>query len=111
MMFFFTMVIVNIPISWRKVRGGEKTEWIGYMVDVGRFDMGISMARASWAASWVLDKATEGAVRLGSSEKGWAGSSLLLGSSKPSGLSLGLCMHGVVRGRSAPSRNCRSWCG
>ena len=51
MMFFFTMVIVNIPISWRKVRGGEKTEWIGYLVDVGRFEMGISMARASWAAS------------------------------------------------------------
>ena len=70
LLFLFVLVCVGIPISWRKVRGGERTEWIGYLVDVGRFEMGISMTRAAWASSCCLDKATEGAVRLGELREG-----------------------------------------
>ena len=70
LLFLFVLICVGIPISWRKVRGGERTEWIGYLVDVGRFEMGISMSRAAWASSWCLDKATEGSVRLGELREG-----------------------------------------
>ena len=42
LLYFFVMMVVGTPISWRKVRGGEASEWIGYWVDVGRFEMGVT---------------------------------------------------------------------
>ena len=38
----FVLVILNVPLSWKKVHGGVEAEWIGYWVDVARFEMGIS---------------------------------------------------------------------
>ena len=45
-------------------------EWIGYLLDVGRFEMGVSASRAAWASRWLIDKATEGNVRLGELREG-----------------------------------------
>jgi hypothetical protein len=63
-------VVINLPISWKKVKGGTQTEWIGYWLDVGRFELGISESRAAWASRWLTDKATEGRVRLGELREG-----------------------------------------
>ena len=62
---FLTIVIARLPLSWHKVRGGQQAEWIGYWVDVGRFELGVSASRAAWAVRWLT-----------SFEKDWAGSSL-----------------------------------
>ena len=41
------LVVIRLPLSWKKVRGGTEVEWIGYLVDVGRFELGITAARAA----------------------------------------------------------------
>ena len=45
-------------------------EWIGYLLDVGRFEMGVTASRAAWAIRWLTDKSTEGNVRLGELREG-----------------------------------------
>ena len=74
--------ILRLPISWHKVKGGCEFEWIGYWVDIGRFQLGISVSRAAWASRWLRDKATEGRVALGGT-----GSSSSRAPSSTSGLS------------------------
>ena len=49
--FLLVLVLVGIPLSWKKLRGGAKVEWIGYPLDVARFEVGVSETRALWAAS------------------------------------------------------------
>jgi len=39
-------------------------------VDIGRFELGISASRATWAARWLTDKAAEGKVPLGELREG-----------------------------------------
>ena len=46
LLFLLTLVIVDLPLSWHKVRGGVEVEWIGYLLDLGRFEMGVTFARA-----------------------------------------------------------------
>ena len=64
-MHLYLLVILCAPLSWKKVRGGVEAEWIGYMLDVARFELGISAKRAAWASRWLRDKSVEGTVRLG----------------------------------------------
>ena len=71
----FVVVVLNVRMSWAKFRGGVEAEWIGYLRDLGRFELGISLSRAAWAPRWLTEKVTEGMVNL---VKGLGGSSLLL---------------------------------
>ena len=34
----FVLVLINLPLSWKKVHGGTEAEWIGYWLDLGRFE-------------------------------------------------------------------------
>ena len=52
-------------MKWEKVRGGVQAEWVGYPLDLGRFEIGITKSRAVWAVRWLTDKATERRVPLG----------------------------------------------
>ena len=70
LIFLLTIVLIKLPTSWHKVRGGQQVEWIGYALDLGRFEMGVSFARATWAARWLTDKSTEKTVRLGELREG-----------------------------------------
>ena len=63
--FLLILVLVDVPLSWKKVRGGDQVEWIGYWVDVARFEIGISASRAAWTIEWLTVKVTEGRARLG----------------------------------------------
>ena len=56
-------MVARIPLAWKNLRGGTEVEWIGYMLDIGRFEMGVSLSRAAWAARWLTDKAAERSVR------------------------------------------------
>jgi hypothetical protein len=40
------------------------------MLDIGRFEVGVSLSRAAWTARWLTDKATERTVRLGELREG-----------------------------------------
>jgi hypothetical protein len=61
----YVLVVLHVPLAWRKVKGGREVEWIGYWLDMGKFEMGISELRARWAARWLTDRATEGRVAFG----------------------------------------------
>ena len=66
----FVLLVVGVPLSWHKVSGGIQCDWIGYYLDVGRFEVGVSAARAAWAVRWLEDKARERRVQLGELREG-----------------------------------------
>ena len=70
MLHMFVLAVLNAPMAWHKVGGGIQSEWVGYFLDVGRFEIGINEARACWAANWLEDKARERSVRLGELREG-----------------------------------------
>ena len=47
------MVLLGIPIAWKKVRGGLEYNWIGYWLDLATFQFGISERTAVWAVEWL----------------------------------------------------------
>ena len=67
---FFVLMIVGTPLAWHKVGGGLEVDWIGYYLDVGRFEVGINDARATWARRWLSDKIRERTVALGELREG-----------------------------------------
>ena len=44
--------MLGFPLSWTKVKGGERIEWIGYEVWVRELRLGMTSARAAWAIEW-----------------------------------------------------------
>ena len=66
----FVLLVVGVPLSWHKVSGGIQCDWIGYYLDVGRFEVGVSATRAAWAVRWLEDKARERRVQLGELREG-----------------------------------------
>ena len=64
------LVVIRTPLAWHKLCGGVESEWIGYALDVGRFEIGVTESRAQWAISWCGDKARERRVRLGELREG-----------------------------------------
>ena len=60
----FLWVLVGTPLSWHKCRGGLSCEWVGYLVDYGRFSIGISESRILWLVKWGKRVVTEGLVQM-----------------------------------------------
>ena len=56
------LTVLGFPLSWKKVQGGEKLEWIGYEVWVRELALGITAARAAWASDWCSRVARDGMV-------------------------------------------------
>ena len=52
----FVLEVLGTPFKWQKVRGGIQVDWIGYWVDIGRFEIGISQSRADWCVRWLAEK-------------------------------------------------------
>lgn len=44
--------MIGTPFSWKKFRGGLELDWVGYWLDVKRFEVGISQKRISWLLKW-----------------------------------------------------------
>ena len=70
LLFLLSPVVVKLPLAWKKIKGRTEVEWIGYLLDLGRFEMGVSFSRVSWASRWLSDKAAERTVRLGELREG-----------------------------------------
>ena len=43
---------LGVPLTWKKVRGGIELEWVGLMVDVKEFRLGLSERRLEWTKNW-----------------------------------------------------------
>ena len=69
-LFMFFLAVIDAPLSWHKMTGGIESEWVGYLLDVGRFRIGVTEARAQWAIRWIDDKIRERRVCLGELREG-----------------------------------------
>mgnify|MGYP003333509867 CR=1 FL=1 len=69
-MHLLILVVLGTPLAWHKLCGGVDSEWVGYALDIGRFELGISEKRAQWVVRWCTDKARERCVRLGELREG-----------------------------------------
>eukprot|EP00438_Fugacium_kawagutii_P023533 Skav200888 [mRNA] locus=scaffold1581:56890:58152:+ [translate_table: standard] len=58
----FCLDLLEVPISWKKVRGGVVVQWIGYQLDVGNFLKGISERKVKWMLEWIEQRVTSGFV-------------------------------------------------
>eukprot|EP00438_Fugacium_kawagutii_P029840 Skav200966 [mRNA] locus=scaffold448:569541:570587:- [translate_table: standard] len=58
----YCLEILEIPISWKKVRGGPRVQWIGYQLDVGDFTKGISERKVRWMLEWMEKHRTAGGI-------------------------------------------------
>jgi hypothetical protein len=45
--------LFGTPIAWKKGKGGISTDWLGYWLDYGKFELGISEQRAEWLRKWL----------------------------------------------------------
>ena len=70
MFHLFVLTVLGTPLKWSKVRGGFELEWVGYLLDFGRLEIGISALRAQWCVTWLTDKVRERRVSLGELKEG-----------------------------------------
>ena len=60
--FTWWLTVLNVPLSWHKVKGGVTFPWVGCEVDLRQWPLGISASRAEWAVSWMSRTLDEGCV-------------------------------------------------
>eukprot|EP00438_Fugacium_kawagutii_P005911 Skav229261 [mRNA] locus=scaffold952:21426:24141:- [translate_table: standard] len=53
---------MGAPLSWRKTRGGQVTERLGYTIDIRKGLIGISEKKVSWLDTWITQVLKEGEV-------------------------------------------------
>ena len=58
----FLLDLLEIPLSWKKVRGGLKLQWIGYQLDLDAFEKGISERKVQWVIDWITKHRASGGV-------------------------------------------------
>ena len=56
LMWLFLFELLEIPVTWAKVRGGTEVHWIGYYLNVSTFERGINQSKRDWIVKWVDDK-------------------------------------------------------
>ena len=59
---FVYLEVMEVPLSWRKTRGGFRTEWIGYTVDLDTWQIGVSEKKVAWLTQWVQATNLEGRI-------------------------------------------------
>ena len=62
LMWLFLYELLEIPITWKKVRGGAAVDWIGYHLNVATFERGINESKKVWILKWIGDKLMQGGV-------------------------------------------------
>ncbi len=54
------LLLLRLPLAWRKIQGGDEISWIGYAVRCYNLSLGISASRAQWASDWLHRHARDG---------------------------------------------------
>lgn len=62
LMWLFVFELFEIPITWKKVRGGAQVDWIGYHLNVSTIARGINESKRRWIQKWIDDKLAAGGV-------------------------------------------------
>lgn len=62
LMWFFVFELLEIPVTWSKVRGGTELNWIGYCLNVHTFQKGINESKRKWIVDWIDKKLQLGGV-------------------------------------------------
>ena len=60
MFWLFVLEIMEVPISYKKVRGGTVVQWIGYQLDVMKYEKGITESKVRWIIDWIRKKRADG---------------------------------------------------
>eukprot|EP00438_Fugacium_kawagutii_P013025 Skav214740 [mRNA] locus=scaffold3176:133140:134285:- [translate_table: standard] len=58
----FCLDVLEIPLSWKKVRGGTEVQWIGYTINVASFRIGISERKVQWMLEWLEKHMASGGI-------------------------------------------------
>ena len=56
----FVLEVMEVPLSYKKIRGGTRIQWIGYQLDVSTFEKGISDSKVKWILGWIRKKKLDG---------------------------------------------------
>ena len=51
--FLWFLVVLQVPLSWHKAKGGATFVWVGYELRLRGWTLGISATRAEWAITWM----------------------------------------------------------
>ena len=51
--FVWWLVILGVPISWKKSKGGLVYTWVGYEISLRDWKLGVSATRAEWVIGWL----------------------------------------------------------
>ena len=62
LMWFFAFELMEIPVTWAKVRGGTQVDWIGYCLNVYDYQKGINQSKRDWIVAWINAKMVQGGV-------------------------------------------------
>ena len=66
----FLLVMEILGVSWKKVRGGLESDFVGYWLDVRNYCMGLSEGRAAWIQRWATEEVMVGSVLVQSLSEG-----------------------------------------
>eukprot|EP00438_Fugacium_kawagutii_P008249 Skav226268 [mRNA] locus=scaffold2708:264535:265680:- [translate_table: standard] len=58
----FCLDLLEVPLSWKKVRGGTEVQWIGCTIDVVGFRIGISERKVAWMLEWLEKHSASGGI-------------------------------------------------
>lgn len=61
----FFLVMVGLPMSWRKCKGGISVDWVGYHINLEKKTVGINVKRTRWLLDWCNKALERGTVSLG----------------------------------------------
>ena len=56
LMWFFVFELLEVPVTWPKVRGGTEVNWIGYCLNIHTFHKGINASKREWIVQWITKK-------------------------------------------------------
>ena len=59
----YVLELFEVPLSWRKVAGGTSLCWIGYQLDVFKFEKGIGPGKVQLLGRWIGERLSEGCVQ------------------------------------------------
>ena len=60
---FCLFVLELLEVPWKKVAGGTSLRWIGYQLDVFRFEKGIGPSKVQWLGRWIAECLDAGQVQ------------------------------------------------
>ena len=55
-------LMMGTPFAWKKFKGGTRVAFIGYELDYGTCQVGLSGARGAWLVAWIRDARASGFV-------------------------------------------------